>query len=717
MESTRAMWNPLATTWKMPRSTDFNAAGVQNYPDQVTGIEATANTLRLSHYDAIRVMLRQESFERERVRDSLNTWSGNGAYVPHLLEEWATLWAERTPALTASPTPTATLAATPTPTSRLEVVGRLPLQRFPEIAVQELDGKTYALLFSGNWLLIVNTTDPTKPFVASTVDVRGQLGPTNDYGSIAVSGAHVYVSSWIGGHVFNGTLVAVLDISDPTTPMQVGKVVVPSRRDTLYGTSEVRDLDISGDRLFAATGVGGFHIVDISDPMSPYLLGSLDTLTTVLNVAVSGSYAYITEWIGGDRGAMRVIDVAQPSAPHEVGSVSVPGRPVDIIVSDRNAYIRYESADGPRCDLGVIDISLPPRPELKATFEETRRSGCGVGLGNRLDTMAASNGYLYILHEGLLILDVNEPSAPAVVSWVNDIAGFFQWARSVALRGDKAYVGTGKGLIVFDIADPTSPQLVGSFSRPDDPTSVAIFEGYAYLGTCHDGLAVVDVSDPSSPQFIRSLYIGSCVRSIVLQGPYLYVAAFPTELLVFDLSQPALPRKVSSVDWLRHFTEIDVVVSGSYAYVVDLEALRVVHISDPLSPQVIGLIDIVGAIAVAVHDNYVYVAVTPYAVGGSYRVKDSALWVIDVSNPTSPSKIGSVQLQDASVPIRFSPRGVATNGSIAIVVGQLGVVGTCNCVNFSIVDVSEPRSPGCLEKRRCLIAIWVPLLCRTTWPT
>ncbi len=92
MENTRATWNPLATTWKMTGSTAFNSAGVQNYPDQATGIEAAANTLALAYYDAIRAMLREESIVRERVQDSLNTWSGNGAYVPHLLAEWATLW-------------------------------------------------------------------------------------------------------------------------------------------------------------------------------------------------------------------------------------------------------------------------------------------------------------------------------------------------------------------------------------------------------------------------------------------------------------------------------------------------------------------------------------------------------------------------------------------------------------------------------------------------
>jgi membrane protease YdiL (CAAX protease family) len=91
-ENTRAFWNPLATTKKMGGSWGFNEAGVQNYPDRNTGIEATAETLELQYYDAIREMLRVESFDREQIEKALNKWSGNGEYVLNLLNEWKTLW-------------------------------------------------------------------------------------------------------------------------------------------------------------------------------------------------------------------------------------------------------------------------------------------------------------------------------------------------------------------------------------------------------------------------------------------------------------------------------------------------------------------------------------------------------------------------------------------------------------------------------------------------
>ncbi|MCH8063724.1 MAG: hypothetical protein IH861_14610, partial [Chloroflexi bacterium] len=95
-EDTSAKWNPLATTWDLlDRSSIFNSVGVKDYVDSDAGVEATAKTLRKSEYDAIKDMLRQNSFSLNDVEQALNTWSGNGPYVPQLEKDWATLWSKR----------------------------------------------------------------------------------------------------------------------------------------------------------------------------------------------------------------------------------------------------------------------------------------------------------------------------------------------------------------------------------------------------------------------------------------------------------------------------------------------------------------------------------------------------------------------------------------------------------------------------------------------
>jgi hypothetical protein len=94
MENTRARNNPLATTLKVPGSTPFNTAGVQDYTSREVGVEATANTLALPYYSPILAMLRRDVFDSASLDGALRTWSGDGGYVPSLLSAWEKRWAE-----------------------------------------------------------------------------------------------------------------------------------------------------------------------------------------------------------------------------------------------------------------------------------------------------------------------------------------------------------------------------------------------------------------------------------------------------------------------------------------------------------------------------------------------------------------------------------------------------------------------------------------------
>ncbi|PKK85639.1 MAG: hypothetical protein CVT48_04550, partial [Thermoplasmata archaeon HGW-Thermoplasmata-1] len=92
-ENTKAQYNPLATTWTTgkPGETKFNNAGVKNYPDIETGIEATVKTLKLSHYTAVREMLALKSFDEGNLKKAVAIWSDlneNEQYVQNLVNEW-----------------------------------------------------------------------------------------------------------------------------------------------------------------------------------------------------------------------------------------------------------------------------------------------------------------------------------------------------------------------------------------------------------------------------------------------------------------------------------------------------------------------------------------------------------------------------------------------------------------------------------------------------
>ena len=93
-ENTNACWNPLATTWGMPGSTSFNGAGVQNYPDQATGVTATSNTLNQTYnfYQPIRNMLARQGFDEAALTQALVKWVGSPAYADAVVAKWKVMY-------------------------------------------------------------------------------------------------------------------------------------------------------------------------------------------------------------------------------------------------------------------------------------------------------------------------------------------------------------------------------------------------------------------------------------------------------------------------------------------------------------------------------------------------------------------------------------------------------------------------------------------------
>jgi hypothetical protein len=60
-EGSEATWNPLDTTQSAPGASDYNSAGVKNYPSQTIGIEATYATLHNGDYPKILACLSDPS--------------------------------------------------------------------------------------------------------------------------------------------------------------------------------------------------------------------------------------------------------------------------------------------------------------------------------------------------------------------------------------------------------------------------------------------------------------------------------------------------------------------------------------------------------------------------------------------------------------------------------------------------------------------------------
>jgi hypothetical protein len=265
-----------------------------------------------------------------------------------------------------------------------------------------------------------------------------------------------------------------------------------------------------------------------------------------------------------------------------------------VTVADRYAYVAT-AWDG----LEIVDIADPRQPRKVGRLAE-------YGYAE----VAVQGRYLFVADgrpqsgppgthgKGLVIVDMTDPSSPREIAsypTAGDING-------VAVAGDYAYVTEvtrdyvfptepGEGLTVLDISDPANPRRVGGHPSISSPLTVS--GGFGYVPAYSAGLRVLDLSDPTNPREVGSyLEEGASIGAVAVAGPLACVTIAPVDsvarLAVLDVSDPANPRKLGEykvTNYLGH----RIAVSGNRVLVADdSHGLLVIDIADPAHPRRIG---------------------------------------------------------------------------------------------------------------------------------
>ncbi|MFX0057137.1 MAG: LVIVD repeat-containing protein, partial [Candidatus Heimdallarchaeota archaeon] len=268
---------------------------------------------------------------------------------------------------------------------------------------------------------IINITDPTLPEIIGSHD-------TNNARDLVVSGNYVYVNDYITG-------LMVFDVSNPKNPINVANCSLPS--------GNAAAIFVLGDFLYLTNTLsesGYLYIIDISDPINPYIAGYCETIDMTLSVFVDGCYAYIATSFSG----VQVIRISDPISPSIIGFYDTSWSSEDIYISGDYAYV----ADG-QSGLQVIDISDPSNPILVADCDT---------LGYAYDIQVAGNiAYIADGSFGLWIVNISDPTGPSNITACDTP----NLAQGIFISGNYAYVADGQsGLQVIDISDPSNPILV-----------------------------------------------------------------------------------------------------------------------------------------------------------------------------------------------------------------------------------------------------------------
>jgi hypothetical protein len=256
------------------------------------------------------------------------------------------------------------------------------------------------------------------------------------------------------------------------------------------------------------------------------------------------------------------------------------------------------------------------------------------------------------------------------------------------------------------------PRLVGRW--PYGPTAVVDTgdDGTVYIGS-GSAFRAVDVTDPQLPTVIGELVVDDTLYSFAVELNHAYVAARfagSVGMRVIDISDPHSPQQVGMYERDDWWNVMVIDAEGDFVY-LDHGDLFIIDVSDPTAPILVGTWEPPsGSIQAGSVDGQV-----------AYLATANHIYAVDVSDPAHPMALGSLSFDEdprdvASVGHLVylttdpelvvidasDPSALAVVGSYSAVSATLGLLAAAGTTTFvsdgsnhliRIIDVSNPNDP------------------------
>ena len=306
--------------------------------------------------------------------------------------------------------------------------------------------------------------------------------------------------------------------------------------------------------------------------------------------------------------------------------------------------------------------------ELKDNIEDLVKTS----INDRDYVVAVGAGYMSVI-------DVYNPIQPTLAASVETGGSS---AEGVATSGVYAFVGDyGKGLIVYDISNPTSPAQVAAIDTLTSAEGMYMNAPYLFLA-CGGKTNIVNISDPTNPVFVSRLYANGWHQNGAARGNYAYVCDWDAGLEIFNISNLNSPTYVGNFD-VKGRGANRLIFNGNYGYVsVADTGLAIIDFTDPAAPQLITVMDTPGTPR-SVSFGAITLGGTP--TGHVFLADDNAgIRAINVSDPNAPVESGFVVGKQGATGSAYNSFVDAANNKLYIAYGDAGV---------RVVDISNKANP------------------------
>ena len=469
----------------------------------------------------------------------------------------------------------------------------------------------------------------------------------------------------------SGSGILVFDISDPANPNRLSQIAVNGLIMQVY----IRD-----SLLFVSSYGNGVEIFNIADAVNPVKISQIDV--PARDFCLQDTFAYCVA-----EDSLRIINISNILNPYQVGACEDSG----YVVSVSGDY----AFTGGRWKLSAIDVSNPTNPQVVNSIPAYVYTL----------TVDGNHCYCVLNTNGFTIYNVSDPLNIWQESQMSTVGGV-----DIYKLGFYVYL---PGFVIVDVGDSANPFVVGDTSLPVYAQAVWVNGnfGYGFVANDYVGLTIININDPTNPVVDSQYYGADDSRDVFVQGNYVYISNWRRCLKILDITDPANPFEVGEYDTVGANPILQTVwVRDTLAYVPLFQKFKVVNVSNPSSPQLIGVCNtLVGGEDIFVKDTIAYMIdggvfqrikinnpVLPETLpryllsnGTSYAVfiqdtfayianADSGLRILNISNPAAPFEVGYFLTSDAIY-------GVYIKDTLAFLAAL--------SAGLRIVNVKDPANP------------------------
>ena len=344
-----------------------------------------------------------------------------------------------------------------------------------------------------------------KPITMSKADFRKNVDivapiPLNESGKIYVYGEFILVNEKYRG-------VHVVDNSDPKAPKKIAFIKIPGNV----------DVSVKGNYLYADS-ITDLIVLDISDINAIKMVNRLEDV--LRDNVVFPFEADIYEWQDID---------------HEN----------DIVIG-------WETVKERRL---IEEVQVDFSREFDVMLANAANNSATTGQGGSLARFKIVNDYLYAVDShNINVFNIEDLENPKDLDDV--YAGFD--IETIFHRGDQLFLGSMRGMYIYDISSPATPSLISEFEHGTACDPVVVDGDYAFVtlrggnmcGATESGLFIVDISDVTNPQLVKT-YPMDGPYGLGVKGEQLFVCDGASGLKVYDKSD------VLNLVQLNHFKDID----------------------------------------------------------------------------------------------------------------------------------------------------------------